>query len=302
MSIRVTQGMMSMQTLYNLNRNYGNMSNLENQISTGRKLNKPSDDPVGVTYALRYRGELASNEQFRTNADAAVSWLDFTDTTMQQATDVMKRVKELAIQGASGTLPQSGLDAIKLEVQQLKEQMGNIGNAQIRGKYIFNGQKYDQPPYQLSGNITNFAQIDTDQGAVMYAVGDQSSFQMNTSGNDFFGSSTDNDNVFKVMDDLITALGNGNYAQVSAQATNIESRSNKMQSCLSEVGARTNRIELVQARLDDRDLNLTSLQSKTEDADVANLMIQATTAQTIYESALKSSAKIMQPSLMDFMR
>ncbi|MNG26837.1 flagellar hook-associated protein FlgL [compost metagenome] len=74
-----------------------------------------------------------------------------------------------------------------------------------------------------------------------------------------------------------------------------------MQACLSEVGARTNRVELVQSRLDDRDLNLTTLQSKVEDADIAALMIKATTAQTIYESALKSSAQILQPSLMDFM-
>ncbi|NUU60921.1 flagellar hook-associated protein FlgL [Paenibacillus agri] len=302
MSIRVTQGMMSMQTLNNLNKNYSNMSNIENQVSTGRKINKPSDDPVGVTYALRYRAELASNDQFKTNTDAAVSWLDFTDTTMQQASEVMKRLKELTVQASSETVPQSGLDAIKLEVEQLKEQMGNIGNSQIRGKYIFNGQNYDQAPYQLSSTVTNFAQIDTDQGAVKYSIGDQSTFQVNTSGYDFFGSSTDSDNTFKLMDDLITALGNGDYAGIGAQSSKIESRTVKMQASLSEVGARTNRVELVQERLKDQELNLTTMQSKTEDADIASLMIRATTAQTIYEAALKSSAQILQPSLMDFMR
>lgn len=302
MSIRVTQGMMSMQTLSNLNRNYSNMSEMMNQISTGRKINKPSDDPVGVTYALRYRAELASNEQFQSNADSAVSWLDYTDSTMQQATDVMKRMKELTIQGSSGTVPKSGLDAIKLEIQQLKEQMVNIGNSQIRGKSIFNGQNYDKMPYELSSTVTSYSQIDVDNGAVKYAIGDQSAFQVNTSGNDFFGSSGEGDNVFKVMDELIAALDSVDYSAVAAQSVNIESRFIKMQASLSEVGARTNRVELVQSRLNDRDLNLTTLQSKTEDADIAALMIKATTAQTIYESALKSSAQILQPSLMDFMR
>ncbi|ASR45607.1 flagellar hook-associated protein FlgL [Paenibacillus kribbensis] len=302
MAIRVTSGMMSMQTLSNLNRNYSNMNKMENQITTGRKLNKPSDDPVGVTYALRYRSELASNEQYSSNADAAVSWLDFTDSTMQQAGDVMKRLKELTVQASTGTVPQSGLDAIKLEVDQLKEQMTNIGNSQIRGKYIFNGQKYDQAPYELAGTITSYDQIDTDQGAVNFAIGDQSTFQVNTSGSEFFGASTDADNVFKIMDNLSAALASGNQTTVANQLTDIESRYTKMQSSLSEVGARTNRVELVQARLGDRNLNLTNLQSKTEDADIASLMIQATSAQTIYEAALKSSAQIMQPSLMDFMR
>ncbi|KWX73790.1 MULTISPECIES: flagellar hook-associated protein FlgL [Paenibacillus sonchi group] len=302
MSIRVTQGMMSMQTLSNLNKNNSTRSDLSNQASTGRKINKPSDDPVGVTYSLRYRAELASNEQFQTNADAAVSWLNFTDTTMQQATDVMKRMKELTIQGSNGTLPQSGRDAIKLEIQQLKEQMGNIGNAQIRGKYIFNGQNYDKVPYELSGTVTSFSQIDTDSGSVKYAIGDQSTFEVNTPGSDFFGKSTDADNVFKVMDDLIAALASGDTSKVAAQTANMDSRTNKMQSALSEVGARTNRVELVQARLNDRNLNLTTLQSKVEDADIAEVLVKSTTAQTIYEAALKSSAQILQPSLMDFMR
>ncbi|MBT2291626.1 flagellar hook-associated protein FlgL [Paenibacillus albidus] len=302
MSIRVTQGMMSMQTLNNLNRNNSVRSDLADQASTGRKINKPSDNPVGVTYSLRYRAELASNEQFQTNADAAVSWLDFTDSTMQQATDVMKRLKELTVQASSSTVPQSGLDAIKLEVEQLKDQLGNIGNAQIRGKYIFNGQNFDQPPYELSGTVTNFAQIDTDLGAVKYAIGDQSTFQVNTPGSEFFGASTDSDNIYKVMDDLILALGSANYTGIAAQANKIESRSTKMQAALSEVGARTNRVELVQDRLNERDLNLTTLQAKIEDADIAEVMIKSTTAQTIYEAALKSSASILQPSLMDFMR
>ncbi|KWX75868.1 flagellar hook-associated protein FlgL [Paenibacillus jilunlii] len=302
MSIRVTQGMMSMQTLSNLNRNNSVRSDLADQASTGRKINKPSDNPVGVTYSLRYRAELASNEQFQTNADAAVSWLDFTDSTMQQATDVMKRLKELTVQASSSTVPKSGLDAIKLEVEQLKDQLGNIGNAQIRGKYIFNGQNFDKPPYELSGTVTNFAQIDTDSGAVKYAIGDQSTFQVNTPGSEFFGASTDSDNIYKVMDDLISALGSENYTGIAAQAGKIESRSTKMQAALSEVGARTNRVELVQDRLNERELNLTTLQAKVEDADIAEVMIKSTTAQTIYEAALKSSASILQPSLMDFMR
>ncbi|MDP1510232.1 flagellar hook-associated protein FlgL [Paenibacillus sp. CMAA1739] len=302
MPIRVTSGMTSMQTLSNLNRNYSNMDKMENQISTGRKLNKPSDDPVGVTYALRYRAELASNEQFQTNADAAVSWLDFTDSTMQQAQEVMKRLKELTVQASSGTVDEAGLNSIKLEVDQLKGQMTNIGNSQIRGKYIFNGQNYDKQPYVLSGTVTDYSQIDPDTGAIQYSVGDQDPFQVNTSGSEFFGASTDSDNVFKVMDNLTAALTSGDHNAVSVQLTNIESRTNKMQASLSEVGARTNRVQLVQARLTDRNLNLTTLQSKTEDADIASLMIKATSAQTIYQAALKSSASIMQPSLVDFMR
>ncbi|MEC0106233.1 flagellar hook-associated protein FlgL [Paenibacillus taichungensis] len=302
MAIRVTSGMMSTQMLSNLNRNLNRMDNMSNQISTGRKINKPSDDPVGVTYALRYRAELAANEQYQTNTDAAVSWLDTTDSNMQQALDVMKRLKELAIQGSNGTLSGSDLEAVNLEVDELKNHLVDIGNTQIRGKYIFNGQTYDQMPYQLSGGVTEFADVETDNGGVIYSISQQVTFQINTSGNEFFGSKTETDNIFRIIDNLSAALNSEDQDAVSQQLENIESRSNKMQAALSEVGARSNRIELVQNRLLDQNLNFTTLQSKTEDADVASLMIQATSAQTIYEASLKSSAQIMQPSLMDFMR
>lgn len=302
MAIRVTSGMMSTQMLSNLNRNLNRMDTMSNQISTGRKINKPSDDPVGVTYALRYRAELAANEQYQTNTDAAVSWLDTTDSNMQQALDVMKRLKELAIQGSNGTLSGSDLEAVNLEVDELKNHLVDIGNTQIRGKYIFNGQTYDQMPYQLSGGVTDYADVQTDNGGVIYSISQQVTFQINTSGNEFFGSTTDTDNIFRIIDNLSAALNSEDQAAISQQLENIESRSNKMQAALSEVGARSNRIELVQNRLLDQNLNFTTLQSKTEDADVASLMIQATSAQTIYEASLKSSAQIMQPSLMDFMR
>lgn len=302
MAIRVTSGMMSTQMLSNLNRNLYRMDNMSNQIATGRKINKPSDDPVGVTYALRYRAELAANEQYQSNTDAAVSWLDATDSNMQQALDVMKRLKELAVQGSNGTLSDSDLQAVNLEVDELKQHLVDIGNTQIRGKYIFNGQKYDQAPYQLSSTVTDYADVETDTKGVIYSISQQVTFQINTSGSEFFGNKTDGDNVFRILDNLSSALNSGSKTAVQQELKNIESRSSKMQASLSEVGARSNRVELVQNRLTDQNLNFTTLQSKTEDADVASLMIQATSAQTIYQASLKSSAQIMQPSLMDFMR
>ncbi|WP_429375349.1 flagellar hook-associated protein FlgL [Paenibacillus sp. DS2015] len=301
MSIRVTSNMMSTQLLSNLNRNNYSMNKMENQISTGRKLNKPSDDPVGVTYALRYRSDLASNEQYQTSTDAAIGWLDTTDSNMTQANDVMQRVKELTIQAATGTVPQTGLDAINQEIKELKQHLVDIGNTQIRGKSIFNGQKYDQIPYQLSDTVTNYADIDADKDAVEYSISDEVTFRINTSGSDYFGTSGEADNVFKVLDNISAALASGSYTDISAQTANLDSRTIKMLGCQTEVGARTNRVELVQNRLTDTNLNLTTLQSKTEDADIASLLIQATAAQTIYEAALKSSATIMSTSLMDYM-
>lgn len=301
MTIRMTSNMMSSTLLGNLNRNLYNMDNLEQQISSGRKINKPSDDPVGVTYALRYRSQLAGNEQFQRATDTAQSWLDETDSQMGSAGDVMTRLKELMVQSSTGTYSDSDMLSAANEVEQLKKQLVDIGNSKLGGKFIFNGQQYGSIPYPTAAG-TDYSQVQTDNTAVQYVIGENIQFQINTTGNDFFGMAGDADNVFAVMDRVVSAMKSGDSAGIGAEMGAVESRTNKMIAFRSEVGARTNRVELVNNRLLDQEMNTTTLLSKTEDLDVAEALIKATSAQTVYEAALKSSANIMNTSLIDFMR
>lgn len=301
MTIRMTSNMMSSTLLGNLNRNLYNMDNLEQQISSGRKINKPSDDPVGVTYALRYRSQLAGNEQFQRATDTAQSWLDETDSQMGSAGDVMTRLKELMVQSSTGTYSATDMEAAANEVEQLKKQLVDIGNSKFGGKFIFNGQAYGDMPYPVAAG-TDYSQVETDNTAVKYVIGENIQFQINTTGNEFFGMKGDSDNVFAAMDRVVAAMKSGDQSAITAEMSGVESRTNKMLAARSEVGARTNRVELVNSRLLDQEQNTTTLLSKTEDLDVAEALIKATSAQTVYEAALKSSANIMNSSLIDFMR
>lgn len=301
MALRVTSNMMSNQVLRNLNKNLNNMANLQNQQSTGRKLNKPSDDPVGVTYALRYRSELSANDQYSRNVDTALGWLDATDSVMSQAEGVMSRIKELSVQAGNGTNPQPALSSIEAEIQELREQLADLGNTQINGKFIFNGQTYDIKPYDTS-NPTLLASVETDNGGVEYTVGKGVTFQINTSGNDFFGEPNATDNIFNIINRLSDAMINGRHDDITSEISNIESRLNKMVSVHAETGARTNRVELMENRLSNENYNLTQLQSKTEDADIAEVMIQSNIASNIYQASLSAGAKIITPTLVDFIR
>lgn len=301
MSMRITSNMMTTQLLSNLNNNVYTSSKLSNQASTGRKLNTPSDDPVGATYALRYRAEISSTAQYDSNVSTSLSWLDYTDSVMGQAGEVMTKLKELTVQGSSETMSDTDLQAIKKEMEELKEQLVSIGNSEITGKYVFNGQQYDNKPYALTDTVTSYDQISTDNGSVSYMISEGVNVPINVSGNDFFGSSTDEDNIFKVLDTMLTALDAGDSAAFAGQLNNLESRTETMLTGRAQIGARTNRVELVQARLSERSSNLTEMQSAVEDAEIDEVLIQATQAQTIYQAALKSSASIMSTSLVDYM-
>lgn len=306
--MRVTNNMLSSQLLLNLNRNTERMNNTQNQMATGRKLNKPSDDPVGITYSLRYRSELSSNDQYQRNVDSAVSWLDCNDTVMDQAGQIMQRVRELTVQASTGTNPQSALDSINKEIGQLKEQMIDVMNSQLNGKYIFNGQTYDKKPYDFPLNAdhthdtSGAASVVTDTGSINFIVGEHVALPINVTGNEVVGTSADADNLFTIFNQLSAALASGNIKASGDQLANIDTRVDKMLEVRSEMGAKSNRVELMQSRLKDLEVNLTDLQSKTEDADYAELLMNSKIQENIYNASLSAGAKIISPSLMDFLR
>lgn len=306
--MRITNNMLSSQLILNLNRNAQQMNNTQTQLATGRKINKPSDDPVGITYSLRYRGELSSNEQYQKNVDSAVSWLDFNDTVMDQAGSVVQRLRELTVQAATGTNPQSALDSINEEVKQLKAQLVDISNSTLNGKYVFNGETYDVKPYDFptsadgSFDTTNAASVVTDSGKINFIVGESIQLPINVTGNEVFGDSTEADNLFVIFNTISQALASGDQKEVSNQLANIDTRTNKMLGIRAEIGAKTNRVELMQGRLSDLEVNLTDLQAKVEDADYAELSIKSKIQENIYNASLSAGAKIISQSLVDFLR
>ncbi|MGN7415157.1 flagellar hook-associated protein FlgL [Paenibacillus sp. SAF-068] len=306
--MRITNNMLSSQLLLNLNRNAQQMNNTQTQLATGRKINKPSDDPVGITYSLRYRAELSSNDQYQKNVDSAISWLEFNDTVMNQAGNAVQRLRELTVQASTGTNPQSALDSINEEVKQLKEQLIDISNSKLNGKYIFNGETYDIKPYDFPSNpdgtldTTNATSIVTDKGKINFIVGESVQLPINVSGNEVFGTETEEDNLFNIVNNIMKALTEGNQKELSNQLDHIDSRTDKMLAIRSEIGAKTNRVDLMMGRLDDLGINLTDLQSKVEDADYAELAMQSKIQENIYNASLSAGAKIISPSLVDFLR
>ncbi|WP_152396368.1 flagellar hook-associated protein FlgL [Paenibacillus guangzhouensis] len=295
MSIRVTQGMMTNQLMRNVTKNYNNMNKYQENLSTGRKINKPSDDPVGITYALRYRSELTMNEQYQKNMDSAKSFVEHTDTIMGQINDVLQRASELTVKGVTGTNPQSALDAISAEMGGIFDTLLVLGNDQMNGKFIFNGQKTDQMPYSTGGESTDTQKVNFQSAAGVI-------IPINITGNEVFGENTDQDNMFTIIKSLQTAFKNGDQSTAVSLMDKLQSRMDKFLDMRSEVGARSNRIDLMDSRLKDLSLNLTDLSSKTEDADMAETIIKLQSQESIYQASLSSGAKIIQPSLLDYLR
>lgn len=301
MPLRVTQGMMSAQLLRNITNNVRTMSGHENQLSTGRKINKPSDDPVGITYALRYRSEIAMNDQYQRNIDSAKSAIEHTDSILGQINEVLQRANELTVRGLNGTNPQEALKAIGAEMGQLYQEAVVLGNDQFNGKYTFNGQLTDQKPYDAA--IAPNQNTDTQKINYQFAAG--VTIPVNTTGNDVFGKggpSGDPDNLFSVLKGLQAAFTTGDRTTASDLLGKLNSRFNTFLQVRSEVGARSNRVDLMDNRLKDLGLNLDELSGKTEDADMAEVITKLKLDENVYQASLSSGSKIIQPSLVDYLR
>ncbi|UHA75708.1 flagellar hook-associated protein FlgL [Paenibacillus sp. 481] len=297
--MRITQSMMSSTMMKNLQNNFHRLDKYQEQLMTNRQLNRPSDNPVGVASALHYRAEISSTTQFEENTQDAESWLKYTDTVMNETTQIMQKLSELAVQGGTDTVPPDARKNIAQEVSQLYDHLVSLGNAQFKGKHIFNGQRIEQPPYPA--DPANQA-YELDQGVFQYQVGAGMYVDVNTVGDKIFGKSTDANNMFKVVDNFKKALESNNTGDIQASIPKLQSFIETIVTAQAEVGAKQNRLEFTTSRLEDLNLNYISLQSKTEDINMPKVITELKTAEGIYQASLDTIARISRPSLLDFLR
>lgn len=290
--MRITNSMMVSTLLRDLNTNLGKMTRSQEQLSSGKRINRPSDDPVGLVDSLRLRTNLTELQQFKSNGDASLSWLEATDSALDEAGSILQRIRELAVQGANGAaMPQLALDAVAKEVDQLKRQLINIGNTTHGGKYIFSGTETLTAAFDTAGVYQG------NNNALQYEIGIGVKIPVNVDGAQAFS------NVFTVLDNLINDLNTGNSANISStRLAELDTVMSQQLQVRSDVGARVNRIEFAVNRLDTLKVNSTDLLSKVEDADMAELITRLKMQENVYRASLATGARIVQPSLVDFLR
>jgi flagellar hook-associated protein 3 FlgL len=296
--MRVTGSMQSIQLLKNLRNNNSTIIDWQNKLATGRRIHKPGDDPVGVGYYMRYNSEINRTNEFLENANTAIGYLKTMDEMFQQINDVYKRAQVLVQQGATGTTPDDSRSAIAAEIKQLKEQLVTIGNSSYAGRYLFNGQKTDVKPYSLNDPAND----KTDKGVYYLNVSANVSVPVSITGEEIFGQAGALDNAFRVFDEIISHLENNELDKLSDDIAKIDVLSDRLGEAWAEVGARTNRFELMKERIEDQLVSLKELRSKVGDVDMAEALVELQQRENVLQASLAVGARLMQVSLVDFLR
>ncbi|MDN5316901.1 flagellar hook-associated protein FlgL [Thermoanaerobacterium thermosaccharolyticum] len=296
--MRVTNNMLVMNFMSDYNSNLERLQKDQNMLSTGKKVSKPSDDPVAVANILKIKTEIARNDAYTKNTDDAKSWLSLTDTALGQIGDLLQNARELAVQGSNGTMTQSDMQSIAAQVDQIKQQLIQVGNTQYNGRYIFAGYKTDTKPFSDGSN--GYA---GDDGVIQFEIGaGGNTLQVNVTGDKVFDVTSGTSKLLNVMDNLSNALKSGDNQTVSNIIGDIDNQLQNVLAIRADAGAKANRIDLTANRLSDDNYNFTALLSKNQDADIAQVITNLKMDDNVYRASLAAGAMIIQPSLVDFLR
>lgn len=285
--MRITNSMLTARTLRDLQANYAAMAKAQEQVSSGKRLNRPSDNPADVQQAIKYNESLASISQFLRNINGAQRFTSASETALASAGDAIQRLKELAIQAANGTLSANDRTDILTEVNQVTETLVSLANTKLDSDYVFAGQKTATQPYASATAL-----YAGDTGAVNARISSGVTLQVNVTGDTAFGP------ALAAAAQLATDLAAGS-APSSATLTALDAGLDGLLTARTRIGAIDKRLNDAMTFLTDLELSTTAMLSNLQDADMAAVITEAQTRQTTYQAAINVNAKLLQKSLID---
>ncbi len=181
--MRIADSMITNQVLFNIQRNLSRYFNLQNQLSTGRRINTPSDDPIGTQQDLTYRAELAKNEQYRNNIDQALTWMESYDTIVGDLKNLVSDAKEIAISMANGVYDDTAREGAANEVESIFEQLLQLANTEQDKKFIFSGYRTTtQPLVSAANGVTYYG----DTGRIDFEISSSTRLTVNLNAQEVF--------------------------------------------------------------------------------------------------------------------
>lgn len=418
--MRITNNMMISNMKRNLNRNMLRLDERQMQVATGKRIHKPSDDPVGISRSLKIRADIRELDQHRKNVEDSLSWLETTELATKNMGEAVHRIRELTVQASNGVLTEEETFKIQNEVKELKSQIIGLSNTTYAGKYIFSGKNSDTPLLDNDGNykvfpfsatnpnlvdhrkkievgvselidinvlgidvledIVNpgslslgFPENEGDNNATSFKLegleiiiektpadeyqatvsvtdedgdvftevtseGDKETISnliidsintliddniqgdnhplknFNFSAEELKAGKIDEENdwnitatpkkagIINLIESIERNMIEGNNEELSEQLKDIDKYLNNLLNVRSEVGAKVNRMELVHNRILDDKINFRTLQSQLEDADMGEVLMELMNEENVYRASLSVGARVIQPSLLDFLR
>ena len=295
MITRVTQNMMSERSLAGMQLGLTRLAKVQEQLSTGRILNRPSDSPIDTASAMSLRKGLGDQQQFLRNTSDGLAWLNTADSTLSSMSDRIRKARELGVQGANtGTLSAEARNAVAAEIEGIRDGLVKLANTTYLDRPIFGGITAGSKAYDDSGAFVGEA------GAVTRTVATGVRINVNVDGPTVIGP--DGANLFDDLTAIAAAIRAGDSAATATGLDALQTGLGRVTAALSDVGSRTVRVEAAEQAAIDAELSVKNSLSEVENTDLPKALMELKLQETAYQAALASTARVMQPSLIDFLR
>lgn len=301
--MRITNNMTYYNFLSSLNKSLERSSEIQMQLADGKALHSPSDDPIKVTRSLRFSTSLELNNQYTQNAQDAISWMNSTDDNVQDLSAIMISIKEQVGQASNGTNPVAAVQAIGESVDNLINQMINIGNSQLGGRYIFAGQSDKTAPFIRTGDSITY---NGDNGKISMPIhpGEATPSQdsVNLTGEDIFGSDMDILNhLIEIKDHLKSGTTDDQKWLSNEGLKYLAEDHDKIIKSQTKLGTRMSMYDMAKTMLNNANTIIEGDQANNDSIDVAKGIIDYKNAENVYKTSLQIGARIMPMSLVDFL-
>jgi flagellar hook-associated protein 3 FlgL len=309
--MRITQRAVAQTSLQGLNQNMAALAKLQQQMTSGKTISKPSDSPVGTNKSMQTRQSMSAAEQQARNISDGKGWLDAADTALTSMSTQIRKVRDLALQGSNtGAMSPAAREAVAAEMEALRESLLGVANQSIGGRPIFGGATISGQAYDATGK---FVGVGGKQGVggvatditvpLMRRVSDSEEIRIDITGPEAFGDQADGDDLFAVIARTAASVRDGSDpAALATDITALDKAMNRLVNAAANVGARSSRLEKAEQVNADRRLTLTAQLSDIEEIDLPKVLMEVNLQKTGYEAALSATAKAIQPSLVEFLR
>jgi flagellar hook-associated protein 3 FlgL len=277
----------------------GDLKRINDKISSGKNMNRPSDDPLSLIDSLGLRAGLSQLEQYQRNMKRGESWLNLNESALSEALHLIGRAQEIAIQMANDTQSAETRGYAATEIGHLLDQAISLGNTRLGGSYIFSGYMTGTAPFsKITVGGIETVQYNGDGNDFKILIGKDEELNIGKNGQAVWMDS----GIFDTLGRLKRGLETNDRSVIGEQIDQLRGVKDRLNNEIADVGAKTSRLDGKREILNHLDLNLKERLSQIEDADYAKVVVELREKEMAYQAALLSSTRIAELTILNYIR
>lgn len=304
--MRITDSFRFRVVTENLNSSRERMTDLQEQLATGKRINRPSDDPEAISNTMKLRAILETNFQFQENIQDGVTQLTAQEEALNQVYEILAQVKEITLEGASDSI--TVRSSLAQQLGLILDNILEIANTKFNGKYIFGGTETLNKPFMLNENVVRF---DLDEPVVDYRgnlgkwnrqINENTTVEVNLNGKEVFDQAAgDGVDIFQLIFDLKKLMVQEDTQGINAKIEDVDKGIEQVLKAFLKIGTRKQLVLFNEDRFTSQNIQVRATMSNLEDTDFGEAFIAFKAEENALNSALSAGARVVSPSLLDFL-